>query len=400
VTEEVASVRCGDDLRGRVPGEYLCIADPVCQGPVHDGALPAYVSTRAGFVAAHYAHDVGAVRARIGAEYAALRGLAAGAPLRRSRVLLWFEGDLWDQACLLRVLSFLADTPALAGRLFLMPSDGVRPFAHLPPAELDALVPEPLPWSAVEAAAAAWRDFAAEDPTGLDALSRRALPLPHLARALRRHLQDLPWTTDGLALTERAVLRAVAEGAEDEAAVLRAVGMADPAFHLTDLIVRDVLGRLRGGTRRLISRDPPHRPTPLGAAVLSGAERHRPTVRFVGGVPVRPGSGWRWDPRRAVGDGGPRGLAGPLALGVADLGVADLGVADLGVADLGGGRAGRGFMPRDGPAPRRCRAPGARLASVHWREPYRASMRVAPCDRAGQSPERCGVGAPLGAGRR
>ena len=30
----VASIRCGDDLRGRVPGEYLCIADPVCQGPV------------------------------------------------------------------------------------------------------------------------------------------------------------------------------------------------------------------------------------------------------------------------------------------------------------------------------------------------------------------------------
>ncbi|WP_376097946.1 hypothetical protein ACE7GA_07695 [Roseomonas sp. CCTCC AB2023176] len=260
MTEEAtASIRCGDDLRSRIPGDYLCIADPVCQGPVHDEPIPAYVSTRAGFVAAHYAHDVGAVRARLGTEYAALRGLT-----RYARVLLWFEGDLWDQAVLLRVLSLLADLPALAGRLFLMPSDGLRPFAHLPQDERDALDPEPLPWSAVEAGAEAWRAFTASDPTPLDALSRRSLPFPHMARALRRHLQDLPWTSDGLALTERLVLRAVSEGARSEAALVERLGLSDPAFHLTDLILRDVLARLRGGTGRLITRDPPHALTPRG----------------------------------------------------------------------------------------------------------------------------------------
>ncbi|MCR0983656.1 DUF1835 domain-containing protein [Roseomonas populi] len=293
MAEATASIRCGDDLRGRVPGDYFCLADPVCQGPVH-GEFPAeYVSRRAAFVAGHYAHDVAAVRARLGAEYTALRGLP-----EYGRILLWFEHDLWDQAVLIRLLSLLADWPNLAGRLFLMPADGVRPFALLPQDELEALVPEPLPWSAVEAGAEAWRAFAAEDPTALDSLSRRALPLPHLARAMRRHLQDLPWVTDGLGLTERRVMQALAEGA-DEAALLRALEAGDPVFPLTDLILRDVVKRLSTGTRRLIGRDAPHAPTPRGAAILAGQARYVPAPRFQAGVVVGPGGGWWWNPRAA-----------------------------------------------------------------------------------------------------
>jgi hypothetical protein len=307
----IASVRCGDDLRGRVPGEYFCIADPVCQGPVDAYPLPAYVSQRAGFVAAHYAHNVGAVRARLGAEYAALRRLP-----EHSRILLWFEHDLWDQAALIRALSILADMPQLAGRLHLMPADGLRSFPELPQEELDALVPEPLPWSAVEAGAEAWRAFAAEDPTALDTLSRRALALPHLARALRRHLQDLPWTTDGLTLTERLLLQGIAAGAADESALYRHLRAADPVFHVTDLIVRDLLHRLSTGTRRLVTRGAPHALTPRGAAILAGEERYVPPPRFLAGVAIGPNSPWRWDPRaagvtdRPGGGGSPGGFFG------------------------------------------------------------------------------------------
>lgn len=169
--DRAASIRCGDDLRGRAPGEYFCLADPVCQGPV-DGAFPdEYVSRRAGFVAGHYAPGVGAVRARLLGEYEALRGLTG-----YGRVLLWFEHDLWDQAVLIRLLSLLAEWPALAGRLWLVPADGVRSFPEMPQAELEALVPVPLDWAAVEAGAEAWRAFADPDPTALDRLSRARYP--------------------------------------------------------------------------------------------------------------------------------------------------------------------------------------------------------------------------------
>ncbi|SHJ98912.1 hypothetical protein SAMN02745194_03899 [Roseomonas rosea] len=289
-----ASIRCGDDLRGRVPGAYFCLADPVCQGPVHGEFPEEYIARRAGFVAAHYGADLGEVRERLLGEYAALRELAG-----YNRILLWFEHDLWDQAVLIRLLSLLADWPALAGRLWLMPCDGVRPFAEYTQAELDALVPAALPWAAVEAGAEAWQAFADPDPTALDRLSRRALPLPHLARAIRRHLQDLPWVTDGLGLTERQVMQAVAEGARSEDALFRRLRGADPVFPVTDLILRDVLKRLSTGTRRLVSRDPPHALAPRGAAILGGEERYVPAPRLHAGVVVGPGGGWWWNPRAA-----------------------------------------------------------------------------------------------------
>lgn len=252
----------------------------------------AYLGRRARFIAAAYGADLQAVRLRLGAEYAALNGLD-----RFERVLLWFEHDLWDQAALIRVLGLLAERRGLEGRLFLMPADGKRPFAALADAELATLVPQPLTRAQLEAGAEAWAAFAAEDPRALDALWRRASPLPFLAPALRRHLQDLPWTSDGLSLTERLLLRAVADGAADLAAAFRAMQAADPVFQVTDLILRDHHARLSDGPRRLLARGEPWRVAPQGEAVLRGEARHVPSPRFQGGVTVGPRAAWRWDPR-------------------------------------------------------------------------------------------------------
>jgi hypothetical protein len=292
-----AHLRCGDDLRDLLPeagwqGAYLAFADPVCQGPVEADGLMAYLGRRARFVAARYGADLQQVRLRLGAEYAALNALD-----RYDRVLLWFEHDLWDQAALIRVLSLLAGRRGLEGRLFLMPADGRRAFAEMPAGEIAALAPAPLTLLQAEAGAEAWDAFADDDPRGLDALWRRALPLPHLAAALRRHLQDLPWTTDGLALTERLLLRAVAEGAADLGAALRAMLAADPVFQVTDLILRDLHERLSDGPRRLLMRGDPWRLSPQGEAVLRGEARHVPRPRFQAGVTIGPQAPWRWDPR-------------------------------------------------------------------------------------------------------
>lgn len=295
----MAHIRCGDDLRALLPlaghaGAYLPIADPVCVGAVSDEGMMAYLAQRARVVALHARVDSREARLRLGLEYGALDGLA-----RFDRVLLWFEHDLWHQACLIRVLSLLADQAPLAGRLFLMPTDGKRPFAHLPAEELAALQPGPISPLQLQAGAAAWVAFASPDPTELDRLTRRACPLPHLATAMRRHLKDLPWRSDGLALTERLFLQALAEGAADEAAVQRALLEADAVFPVTDLIVREVAQRLAIGPHRLVSRTAPWRLTERGAAVLAGAARHRPAPRFQAGVRVGPDPAWWWDARAA-----------------------------------------------------------------------------------------------------
>jgi hypothetical protein len=251
----------------------------------------AYLGIRARFVALHYRAPLQQVRLRLGAEYAALNGLD-----RFERVLLWFEHDLWDQAALIRVLGLLAERRSLEGRLFLLPADGVRPFAALPAAELAALRPEPLGRAQLEAGALAWEAFAAEDPRALDALWRQPSPLPHLGAALRRHLQDLPWTTDGLSLTERLLLQAVGAGKEAADDLHRALLLADPVFQPTDLMVLDHLARLSEGKRRLLQPGPRWRLSDQGEAVLRGAARHVPAPRFQGGVTVGPNGLWRWDP--------------------------------------------------------------------------------------------------------
>jgi hypothetical protein len=292
-----ANLRCGDDLRPLLPaagwaGDYLAFADPVCWGPVGEAELMAYLGTRARVVALHAGVDAQAARLRLGAEYAALSSLH-----RFTRVLFWFEHDLWDQAALIRVLSLLPDR-AQPG-LFLMPADGRHGFAELAPEALAALTPQPLSLAQIEAGAAAWHAFAAPDPTALDMMTRRACPLPHLVAAMRRHLMDLPWSTDGLALSERLLLRAIAGGAENLTLALRAMRAADSVFHITDLILRDLVKRLMEGPNRLIARGEPWRLSERGAAVLAGEGRHRTPPRFQGGVMLGPEPRWMWDPRAA-----------------------------------------------------------------------------------------------------
>ncbi len=288
-------IRPGDDLRGRLPpGDYLAYADPVCLGSVRDDGAPlAWLAQRSRFVALHAQQPLEAVRQRLGAEYTALLAAARGdAPLH-----LWCEHDVWDQVALLRLVALA--WPAARGRLFLMPADGRRVFAAMRDAELAALAPLPLTDAAAEAACLAWDAFASPDPNALDGLWRRRLPLPHLATAIHRHLQDLPWASDGLALSERRVLRAVAEGARDLAAVLAAFAAADAVFHPTDLMLAEIIGRLRAGTLRLIARDGDLALTPRGEAVLAGRQRHSPAARFVGGVAVGPNATAWWDQSRA-----------------------------------------------------------------------------------------------------
>ena len=231
------------------------------------------------------------MRQRLGREYAALHGLH-----RYDAVQLWFEHDLWDQAALIRVLSLLAGKRQMRGRLWLLPADGVRGFAEMGDAELAALRPAPLTDLQLEQAAEAWAAFAAPDPRALDALARQKLALPCLAAALRRHLRDLPWSTDGLGETERLLLRAVAAGAGTEAAVQAALRAADAVFHVTELIVRDVVRRLRTGPKRPLRAADPLRLTPRARRCWwAGHATGRGRAPMPGSrcCPTRPGSGTR-----------------------------------------------------------------------------------------------------------
>jgi hypothetical protein len=123
--------------------------------------------------------------------------------------------------------------------------------------------------------------------------------LPFLAAALRRHLRRPPLDADGLGETERRVLRAIAAGATDEAAVFDRVREGDSIFHLTDLILHEVIGRLRQGRTGGLARR---------GASPDAARRRRagrdgplpPAAALHAGVHVLPDPPWLWGSRPAA----------------------------------------------------------------------------------------------------
>ncbi|HEV2591158.1 MAG TPA: DUF1835 domain-containing protein [Gaiellaceae bacterium] len=191
------------------------------------------------------------------------------------RVVLWFEHDLYDQLQLLDVLSLRADVELIVVGASLGPMSAEQ---------LEALWPQRVPASAevVAAAAEAWDAVRAPEPTGL----LRGVPqLPFLGPALRRFLEELPSTHDGLSRTERAALQTMGEFGAAQA--------LEEAPFLGDTWFWRTLDELR----------PLLEDESLRRAVLAG-EADRVELlgidRWIGGTHVTPENLWRWDGARPV----------------------------------------------------------------------------------------------------
>lgn len=160
-----------------------------------------------------------------------------------------------------------------------------------------------------------WHALTSPDPRELALIMRsgtRALPL--LARALHRHLRELPSSINGLSFTEELVLQLLAEG---EMNLIHLWGRStyerDPLPGQGDLQLRDRVLNMEGASARVYERRPgvdrngEARPpwtdiftiTDLGHAVLKGETDFlslRPPSRWVGGVQIGPGlPDWRWN---------------------------------------------------------------------------------------------------------
>lgn len=308
-------IRCGSDIRemltaAAIPGDFLEFADPVCRGPVPAGIDAAELHRLRGqFIAEAWRQGTAtACQARLEHEWAALADAT-----NYDRVILWFEHDLYDQSILIRLLDRFRDLPDLHDRLFLLSTDhipGVDRFVgygQLDPAQLAGQVGQerPVTTAMFDLAARAWRAFRDPDPTALAALAGEDLPsLPYLAAAMRRHLQELPWTDSGLSLTQRLTLRAVADGADTPGRAFHALytKLEDRPF-LGDLMYWSDIESLTSAPRPALTpaadwRDPISL-TEFGRALLAGEADwivENGIDRWCGGVHLRsPGPLWRWN---------------------------------------------------------------------------------------------------------
>lgn len=313
-------LRCGSDIRDGLrlagfEGDFLEVSDPVCQGPVPaDGDLRA---ARARFIADAYRLAPEEAEARLDAEAG---GLAEAAG-RYERVVLWFEHDSYDQLILARVLAHFAahPRPALLELICIDRFPLVDRFiglGQLSPVELRSLWPtrRPVPDTQLALGTEVWTALRSPEPEALNAIAGAGTPeLPAMATALRRHLQELPWTTDGLSLTERLVLTALRPEPVTGGQVFGILtSETEPLPFLGDLTLWAVLAAMNRAERPPFAVDPatalepwPHRRLVLtydGHDVLDRRTDWlacRPPERWVGGVAIRPGAAaWRWCPDR------------------------------------------------------------------------------------------------------
>jgi hypothetical protein len=221
-------------------------------------------------------------------------------------VVLWFEHDLYDQLQLIQILAGLPDRPEHAELICVGAFPGRPGFAglgELEPEELASLWPvrTAITPEHVHLARSAWDVVRGEDPR---AVARAAATpderLPYLAPALRRLLEELPGTRDGLGRTERQLLEAVAAGARTPVDAFLASMAAEEAPFMGDTIAFDRLAELDG----LVSGNRSLQLTEDGRAVLAG-DRDRVALlgfdRWIGGLHVRAeGPLWRWDHARGL----------------------------------------------------------------------------------------------------
>jgi Domain of unknown function (DUF1835) len=296
-----------------VSGEVTVTADVLHEGPAPSGLPPErWRKVRARYLAESGYDDYDSCLAALTRWDRTLEDYHS-----YEEVILWFEHDLFDQLLLIRVLDGFAGRNLGGTELSLIcigDFPGVVPFhglGQLSPRQIASLLGRRQRVNEGQKLLArdAWRAFCAPQPGGLEALLRRDLsPLPFLAGALRRHLEEFPAVSNGLSRSERQALRGLAEGASTFEELFGATqGMEERVFMGEASFLR-LLRELAAPPRPLLRLEPApngsargQRPslTTTGRAVLEGRDdwmRIHGIDRWLGGVHLQGAeAAWRWD---------------------------------------------------------------------------------------------------------
>jgi hypothetical protein len=296
-----------------VPGNYSSWADVLWEGPVQQADDDALLRSRARFFCeSGYSDSYEESLSRLQTWETALKGYRS-----YDEVVLWFEHDLFDQLILIRLLDWFARHELGRTRLSLIcvgDYPGVPGFRGLGELRADRLAPlldtrlEVTP-SQLQLARVAWRAFTGPDPVSIEMLlAADTVPLPFLAGALRRLLEEFPSTRNGLARSEKQALKASELGSKSAGQMFLATQNMEQRSFMGDISFWRILTRLAaephpllcilGAMEERFSKRTVHI-TDLGKQVLAGDEdyvRLRGIDKWIGGVHLHgPESRWRWN---------------------------------------------------------------------------------------------------------
>jgi hypothetical protein len=307
----VANGDCTTDLihKAGLPGVSSVWADVLHDGPVPGGLSDAeLLPVRAKFLADGSPADGGPDDAA--AELTRWRAVIQDVS-SYDEIVLWYEHDLFDQLNLIQLLTLIGQNPPAGKRVSLIcigsfpGREHFKGLGELTPAEIAPLFDTRQPVTAAQYALAtrAWDAFRASDPRAVEALVRGAADmsaLPFLEAALRRHLEEFPWTPDGLSRTERRVMQLMEAGPIAFADAFPRVHDGEKAFYIADLSLQDMIERLAASSPPLVVSGRALTLTDTGRAMLAGEidrVAHCGIDRWLGGVHLNGRCAtWRWNP--------------------------------------------------------------------------------------------------------
>jgi hypothetical protein len=301
-----------------LPGTGLASRVLYWRDSLHEGPVPAVDPEELRRIRAAFLVQAGADDRAEGSAMFAERDRTLMAN-REGEYVLWFEADLYDQLQIIQILARLADLGVPARRITLIcigEHPGIARFGGL--GELTAEQLRDLPATnacarltpaALQLATEAWAAFRAPTPQQLPAIAgRRSGELRFLGEAFDRLSREYPSTRDGLSLTERRILAAVADGAATAGTAFVRAAARETRPYLGDTWAFAMVERMAYAQVPLLHAGHPDRPvgrgtslrlTDTGEQVLAGAADHltlNGIDRWIGGVHLRGHHvPWRWN---------------------------------------------------------------------------------------------------------
>jgi hypothetical protein len=293
--------------RSGVPGTFISWSDVLHDGPTPAGlSVPEWRRVRAEHLTSMLAGagDVD-VAVQYGREDESLESWR-----EYDEIVFWVEHDLYDQLLLVRHLDWVAGMEDRGSARFSLVAHDTY-LGLLQPGDFPALFTgrRPVTEEQLRLGTRTWEAFRDPDPTGLQEFARTpSTELPFLAGAIRRHLEDFPSASNGLARSEAQILRALVAGPAAPDATFGAASRMEERIFMGDSVFWSIVRRLASAPHPPIVLDVQPRPgrlptgtialTTIGQELLAGETDHvalNGIDRWMGGAHLTPAQYWRWN---------------------------------------------------------------------------------------------------------
>jgi hypothetical protein len=310
-----------------IPGALSIWADPLYEGPVPGGL------TDEALLDVRQRYHSGPADVSPGARSGSDPSLDPANDMRQWRatierhdsydeLILWFEHDLFDQLCLIQLLTWIRERLPRTKPVSLVCIGSFpghpefKGLGELTPGEVASLLEIRQRLSEPQYALAehAWQAFREPTPEALgDIRQRDTSALPYLAGTLTRFLQEYPWTADGLSRAERRLLELASGDGIALSSAFRRMHDGETVYYITDTSLARLAEELSRTSPPLLTLAPGSAGndeglrgtvtvTDTGRAVLAGRLDKVATCgidRWLGGVHLQSGGAlWRWDDAR------------------------------------------------------------------------------------------------------